>query len=86
MVILLILLAIPAVFLVWAVGGDNGLVDPRNACRNAFAQIDMPSLRWFAFLPDRVETAKGCLEHGRETLDAVVAPRAAAQAGLKVPF
>lgn len=82
MVILLILLAILAVLLVWAVGAYNGLVAARNAYRNAFAQIDVQLQRRFDLIPNLVETAKGYLTHERETLDAVVAARGAAQAGL----
>ena len=82
MVILLILLAILAVLLVWAVGAYNGLVGARNAYRNAFAQIDVQLQRRFDLIPNLVETAKGYLAHERETLDAVVAARGAAQAGL----
>lgn len=82
MVILLILLAILAVLLVWAVGAYNGLVGARNAYRNAFAQIDVQLQRRFDLIPNLVETAKGYLTHERETLDAVVAARGAAQAGL----
>lgn len=82
MVILLILLAILAVLLVWAVGAYNGLVGARNVYRNAFAQIDVQLQRRFDLIPNLVETAKGYLTHERETLDAVVAARGAAQAGL----
>ena len=82
MVILLILLAILAVLLVWAVGAYNGLVGARNAYRNAFAQIDVQLQRRFDLIPNLVETAKAYMGHERETLEAVVAARAAAQSGL----
>jgi LemA protein len=80
--ILLILLAILAIFLVWGVGVYNGLITSRNGYKNAFAQIDVQLQRRFDLIPNLVETAKGYLSHERETLEAVVAARAAAQSGL----
>jgi LemA protein len=80
--ILLILLAILAVFLVWGVVVYNGLVTLRNGYRNAFAQIDVQLQRRFDLIPNLVETAKAYLSHERETLEAVVAARSAAQSGL----
>ena len=82
MTILLILLAILVVMAMWAVGIYNGLVTSRNGYKNAFAQIDVQLQRRFDLIPNLVETAKGYLKHERETLDAVVAARSAAQSGL----
>lgn len=82
MAILLILLAILAVGLVWGIGVYNGLITSRNGYKNAFAQIDVQLQRRFDLIPNLVETAKGYLEHERETLDAVISARGAAQAGL----
>jgi LemA protein len=82
MLILLILLAILAVVAFAGIGIYNGLVTARNAYKNAFAQIDVQLQRRFDLIPNLVETAKGYLKHERETLDAVVAARAAAQSGL----
>jgi LemA protein len=78
----LILLAIVAVLAFWAVGIYNGLVTARNAFKNAFAQIDVQLQRRFDLIPNLVETAKGYLAHERETLEAVIAARGAAMAGL----
>ena len=79
---LLILLIIVAVVAFWAVGIYNGLVRARNAFRNAFAQIDVQLQRRFDLIPNLVETAKGYLQHERNTLEAVIAARGAAMAGL----
>ena len=78
----LILLAIVVVLAFWAVGIYNGLVTARNAFRNAFAQIDVQLQRRFDLIPNLVETAMGYLSHERETLEAVIAARGAAMAGL----
>ena len=79
---LLILLIIVVVVAFWAVGIYNGLVRARNAFRNAFAQIDVQLQRRFDLIPNLVETAKGYLAHERDTLEAVIAARAAAVSGL----
>lgn len=80
--ILLLIVGVAAVAILWGVGIYNGLVTARNAFRNAFAQIDVQLLRRFDLIPNLVETAKGYMSHERETLEAVVAARSAAQAGL----
>ena len=82
MVILLIVLAILIIGGFWAVGMYNGLVTSRNGYKNAFAQIDVQLQRRFDLIPNLVETAKGYLKHERETLNAVISARAAAQSGL----
>ena len=64
------------------ISGYNGLVRARNAIRNAFAQIDVQLQRRFDLVPNLVETAKAYMAHERETLEAVVAARGAALAGL----
>lgn len=82
MTILLILLAILVVAVLWGVGVYNGLITSRNGYKNAFAQIDVQLQRRFDLIPNLVETAKGYLKHERETLDAVISARSAAQSGL----
>jgi len=82
MAMLLILLVIVVVVALWAMGIYNGLVTARNAFRNAFAQIDVQLQRRFDLIPNLVETAKGYMSHERETLEAVIAARSAAQSGL----
>lgn len=78
----LLFLVVVIVVVLWAVGLYNGLVTARNAFKNAFAQIDVQLQRRFDLVPNLVEIAKGYLHHERETLEAVVAARGAAMAGL----
>jgi LemA protein len=78
----LLLLIVVIVVGFWAVGLYNGLVTARNAFKNAFAQIDVQLQRRFDLVPNLVEIAKGYIHHERETLEAVVAARGAAMAGL----
>jgi LemA protein len=79
---LVILLVIVGVVAFLAMGIYNGLVTARNAFKNAFAQIDVQLQRRFDLIPNLVETAKGYIKHERETLEAVIAARGAAMAGL----
>jgi len=80
--ILLMIVGLAVVVGLWGIGIYNGLVTARNAFKNAFAQIDVQLQRRFDLIPNLVETAKGYMSHERETLEAVVAARAAAQSGL----
>ncbi len=80
--ILLMIVGLVVVVGLWGVGIYNGLVTARNAFKNAFAQIDVQLQRRFDLIPNLVETAKGYMSHERETLEAVIAARSAAQSGL----
>jgi len=75
LIVLGVVLGIPVILLVWAVGVYNGLVQLRNRFKNAFAQIDVQLKRRYDLIPNLVETAKGYLKHERETLEAVIAAR-----------
>ena len=78
----LIFIAILVAVAFWGVGIYNGQVRARNAFRNAFAQIDVQLQRRFDLIPNLVEVAKTYMSHERETLEAVIAARSAAQSGL----
>ena len=82
MLILLVFLGIAVVLAMWAIGIYNALVTSRNSWKNAFAQIDVQLQRRFDLIPNLVETAKAYMGHERETLEAVIAARSAAQSGL----
>lgn len=60
----------------------NRLVALKNRFQNAFAQIEVQLKRRYDLIPNLVETAKGYLKHERETLEAVIAARNGALAGL----
>ena len=78
-----IVLAVLVVAAIFVVSIYNGLVTARNQYKNAFSQIDVQLQRRYDLIPNLVETAKGYLKHERETLEAVIAARNTALAGLK---
>ena len=57
----------------------NNLVALKNRFKNAFAQIDVQLKRRYELIPNLVEVAKGYMKHEKETLDAVIRARNAAQ-------
>lgn len=59
----------------WLIGAYNRLVTLRQRVKNAFAQIDVQLKRRHDLIPNLVETAKGYMQHERETLEAVIAAR-----------
>ena len=71
----IVVLAIIAVVVFWAVGAYNRLVSLRNKFRNAFAQIDVQLKRRYDLIPNLVETAKAYMKHERETLENVIKAR-----------
>jgi len=76
----LVLIAVFALLLFWAVGAYNRLVRLKNLIANAFGQIDVQLKRRYDLIPNLVEAAKKYLLHERETLEAVIAARNQARA------
>lgn len=78
-ILLAVVLGIAVLAALFAVGQYNGLVKLRNRFRNAFAQIDVQLKRRHDLIPNLVETAKTYLSHEKETLEAVIKARNAAE-------
>ncbi len=78
-----ITLGILVALVVWAIAIYNNLVNLRNRVTNAFSQIDVQLTRRYDLIPNLVEAVKGYMGHERNTLEAVINARNAAQAGLK---
>ncbi|MBT4162506.1 MAG: LemA family protein [Gammaproteobacteria bacterium] len=74
----IIVLVVLAALAIWAVAIYNQLVALKNRYKNAFAQIEVQLKRRYDLIPNLVETAKGYLDHERETLEAVTKARDAA--------
>ena len=77
-IFLLVIVVIAVIAGTWGVGIYNGLVTLRNACKNAFAQVDVQLKRRHDLIPNLVETAKGYMAHESGTLTAVIEARAKA--------
>ena len=61
--------------ILFVVGIYNKLVRLKNQFKNAFAQIEVQLKRRYDLIPNLVETAKGYIQHERETLESVIAAR-----------
>jgi len=53
----------------------NKLVTLRNRFKNSFSQIDVQLKRRYDLIPNLVETAKGYMQHERQTLEEVINAR-----------
>ncbi len=80
---LIILLIIVAVLAFWVASIYNRLVALQNRHENGFSQIEVQLKRRYDLIPNLVETAKAYMAHERETLEAVIAARNQAIAGLE---
>ena len=72
---LIIVLALLAVLVFWAISVYNSMVAARNRFKNGYAQIDVQLKRRYDLIPNLVEVAKGYMKHERETLEAVIQTR-----------
>ena len=78
-IVLGIIIGIVVIALLWLAGAYNSLVNARNIVKNAWAQIDVQLKRRYDLIPNLVETVKGYKNFERETLEAVIKARSAAQ-------
>jgi LemA protein len=79
MTVLIVVLAIVFLLLVLLAVLYNRLVRRRNACQNAWAQIDVQLKRRHDLIPNLIEAVKGYAAHERGTFNEVTEARTAAQ-------
>src|SRR6185503_19264112 len=78
MIFTFIVIGLPILFILWAIGSYNSLVKWRNQVKNAWSQIDVQLKRRYGLIPNLVETVKGYAKHEKETLEKVIQARNAA--------
>ncbi|MFC2157565.1 LemA family protein [Acidobacteriota bacterium] len=74
----LIFLIIFGVIVVAVIGIYNGLIQFRNRCENAWAQVDVQLRRRYDLIPNLMETVKGYAKHEKEVFLKVTEARAQA--------
>ena len=74
----LVLLAIIAAVVVWAIASYNSLVGLRNQVNNGWRQIDVQLKRRHDLIPNLVNAVRGSMDFERDTLTAVMEARAKA--------
>jgi LemA protein len=68
-------IAVLVLVILFGIAVYNSLVGLRNRYKNAYSQIDVQLKRRYDLIPNLVETAKGYMQHERDTLEAVIAAR-----------
>jgi LemA protein len=73
-----VFLAIIVLLVVFFFGIYNSLIQLRNQVKNAWSQIDVQLKRRHDLIPNLIETAKGYMQHERQTLENITAARSRA--------
>ncbi len=59
----------------WTVSTYKGLIASKNESENSWGQIDVQLKRRYDLIPGFIETARGCMAHEGEMLEAVIKAR-----------
>lgn len=71
----IIVMAVVAVVVIWAIVGYNGLVKADETVSTAWSNVENQYQRRADLIPNLVNTVKGYAAHEKETFDAVVSAR-----------
>jgi LemA protein len=85
MILGLALLAVPLIFAVWFALTYNILVQDRNRCDEAWADIDAELKRRYDLVPNLVKVVRGYAQHEQQVLKIVSQARTAAMANSGSP-
>jgi len=76
--VLMVVLILIGVLVIFGIAIYNSLIQLRNRCENAWAQVDVQLRRRYDLIPNLVETVKGYARHEREVFERVTEARARA--------
>jgi LemA protein len=85
MTALIIVVVVVVVLIISVVGIYNVLVRLRNQVDNSWSQIDVQLKRRHDLIPNLLETAKGYMQHERQTFEAITEARSQAMQTKTVP-
>ena len=71
----IIILAVVAAVVVWAISGFNGIISHEESVNQAWAKVESAYQRRSDLIPNLVNTVKGYAEHEKETLQQVTDAR-----------
>jgi LemA protein len=80
----LVIIGLLVIAVVFVIGIYNALVRLRNQVENAWSQIDVQLKRRHDLIPNLVETAKGYMQHERQTFEAITQARSQAMGAKNV--
>lgn len=75
---IIILIAILAIVVIWAVMGRNSLVNMEEDINDRWANVETQYQRRADLIPNLVSTVKGYASHEKETLEGIVSARSRA--------
>jgi LemA protein len=84
MVAFIIVVVILTLLTVFIIGIYNALIRLRNQVDNAWSQIDVQLKRRHDLIPNLIETAKGYMQHERQTFEAITQARSQAMGAKSV--
>ena len=84
MIALIIVGVVVVLLIIFVIGIYNALIRLRNQVDNSWSQIDVQLKRRHDLIPNLVETAKGYMQHERQTFEAITKARSQAMGAKSV--